>query len=96
MCIRDSVVRYRHDNKKWVNGKYVTPGYPDGDLGRIKTQQAFMTAVIEKCLQPTVLLPNLMEYINIFQPNVVTNLSIPEMAYFGKSAIGGLDMEQVE
>lgn len=90
------VVRYRHDNKKWVNGKYVTPGYPDGDLGRIKTQQAFMTAVIEKCLQPTVLLPNLMEYINIFQQNVVTNLSIPEMAYFGKSAIGGLDMEQVE
>lgn len=90
------VVRYRHDNKKWVNGKYVLPGYPDGDLGRIKTQQAFMTAVIEKCLQPTVLLPNLMEYINIFQQNVVTNLSIPEMAYFGKSAIGGLDMEQVE
>ena len=90
------VVRYRHDNKKWVNGKYVLPGYPDGDLGRIKTQQAFMTAVIEKCLQPTVLLPNLMEYINIFQQNVVTNLSIPEMAYFGKSAISGLDMEQVE
>ena len=90
------VVRYRHDNKKWVNGKYVLPGYPDGDLGRIKTQQAFMTEVIEKCLQPTVLLPNLMEYINIFQQNVVTNLSIPEMAYFGKSAISGLDMEQVE
>lgn len=83
------VIRYRHDNDM----RY---GYPDGDLGRIKTQQAFMTAVIEKCLQPTVLLPNLMEYINIFQQNVVTNLSIPEMAYFGKSAIGGLDMEQVE
>ena len=90
------VVRYRHDNTKWVNGKLVMPGYPDGDLGRIKTQQAFLTAVIEKCLQPTVLLPNLMEYVTIFQKNVVTDLSIPEMAYFGKSAASGLDMEQVE
>lgn len=83
------VVRYRHD----TDDRY---GYPDGDLGRIKTQQAFMTAVIEKCLQPTVLLPNLMEYITIFQKNVETDLSIPEMAYFGKSAASGLDMEQVE
>lgn len=90
------VVRYRHDNGRWVNGKYVTPGYPDADLGRIKTQQAFLTAVIEKCLQPTVLLPNLMEYVTIFQKNVETDLSIPEMAYFGKSAASGLDMEQVK
>lgn len=83
------VVRYRHD----TNPNY---GYPDADLGRIKTQQAFLTAVLEKCLQPDVLLPNLMEYINIFQKNVETDLTIPEMAYFGKSAIGGLDMNSVE
>ena len=83
------VIRYRKDN----NSQY---GYPDGDLGRIKTQQAFLTAVLEKCLQPDVLLPNLMDYITIFQKNVETDLEIPEMAYFGKSAIGGLDMNNVE
>ena len=83
------VVRYRKDN----DSRY---GYVDGDLGRIKTQQAFLTAVLEKCLQPDVLLPNLMEYISIFQKNVETDLEIPEMAYFGKSAIGGLDMNNVE
>ena len=83
------VVRYRKDN----DSRY---GYVDGDLGRIKTQQAFLTAVLEKCLQPDVLLPNLMEYVTIFQKNVETDLEIPEMAYFGKSAIGGLNMSNVE
>lgn len=90
------LLRWRKNNKI-VNGHLVIyGGYPDADLGRIKTQQAFLTAVIEKCLQPTVLLPNLMEYVTIFQKNVVTDLSIPEMAYFGKSAASGLDMSQVE
>ena len=70
-------------------------GYPTGDIGRIETQQAFMTAVIEKCLQPSVLLGNLLEYINIFQENVVTNLTVGNMAYFAKSAIGSLDMDDV-
>ena len=41
------VLRYRHDNRK--NG--VTLGYPDGDLGRIKTQQAFLTAMVEQLLK---------------------------------------------
>lgn len=90
------LLRWRKNNKI-VNGKLVIyGGYPTGDLGRIETQQAFLTAVLEKCLQPTVLLPNLMEYITIFQKNVETDLSIPEMAYFGKSAVSGLDMSQVE
>lgn len=71
-------------------------GYPTGDIGRIETQQAFMKAVIEKCLQPSVLLPNLLEYINIFQRNVVTDLSVGNMAYFAKSAIGSLDINNVE
>lgn len=71
-------------------------GYAMGDLGRIETQQAFMKAIIAKCLQPDVLLPNLTEYIRIFQKNVVTDLSFSNMAYFAKSAIGSLDMESVE
>ena len=38
------VLRYRHDNDM----RY---GYPDGDLGRIKTQQAFLTAMVDQLLQ---------------------------------------------
>lgn len=90
------LLRWRKNNR-FVNGRLVVyGGYPNGDLGRIETQQAFLTAVLEKCLQPTVLLPNLMEYVTIFQKNVETDLSIPNMAYFGKSAANGLDMSQVE
>ena len=38
MCIRDSDNDMRY-------------GYPDGDLGRIKTQQAFLTAMVDQLLQ---------------------------------------------
>ena len=47
-------------------------------------------------LQPDVLLSNLMDYISIFQKNVTTDLSVGNLAYFGKSAIGKLDMDRVE
>ena len=40
------VLRYRHDNRK--NGKML--GYPDGDLGRIKTQQGLLKAMIEQLM----------------------------------------------
>lgn len=71
-------------------------GYIDGDLGRIRTQQGFMKAVVKKCLEPGVLLSNLTEYIAIFQENVNTDLSVNALTYFTKSAVGGLDMENVE
>lgn len=71
-------------------------GYSNGDLGRIQTQQSFMKEIIKKCLQPTVLLPNLTEYINIFQRNVVTDLDASALTYFAKSAVGGLNMDNVE
>ena len=88
------LLRWRHNSDD--SGHILNSGYANGDLGRIETQQAFMTAVIEKCLQPSVLLGNLMEYINIFQRNVVTDLSVGNMAYFAKSAIGNLDINNVE
>lgn len=89
------VVRWRQNSIGNTGMKDPHYGYADGDLGRIKTQQAFMKAVIAKCIQPDVLLGNLSEYINIFQRNVITDLSVANMAYFGKAAIGGLDMENV-
>ncbi len=71
-------------------------GYSNGDLGRIETQQAFLKVALEKCLQPDVLLPKLTEYIRIFQENVETDLTVSNMAYFAKSAVSGLDMDNVE
>ena len=88
------LLRWRHNSDD--SGHILNSGYATGDLGRIETQQDFMKAVIEKCLQPSVLLSNLMEYINIFQENVVTNLTVSNMAYFAKSAIGNLDIDSVE
>lgn len=82
------VVRWRQNNDKSHSSL--------GDIGRIQIQQDFMKAVIQQCLQPNVLLPNLTEYIRIFQENVETNLSVSNMAYFAKSAIGSLDMENIE
>lgn len=70
-------------------------GYADGDLGRIRTQQGFMKAVVKKCLEPGVLLSNLTEYIEIFQKNVNTDLTAGDLTYFAKSAVGGLEMDNV-
>lgn len=89
------VVRWRQNSIGKTGKKDDRYGYAEGDLGRIKTQQAFMKAVIAKCIQPDVLLGNLGEYIEIFEKNVFTDLSVANMAYFGKAAIGGLDMENV-
>lgn len=85
------VLRYRHDNRK--NG--VTLGYADGDLGRIKTQQAFLTAMVGQLLK----LENLTkvnEFVKVFQENVETDLSFQNILWFAKSAyLGGLKMENV-
>lgn len=89
------LVRWRHnsDNSGHISSTY---GYAEGDIGRIKTQQAFLKEVIKKCLQMDTLLKNLGDYIGIFQRNVTTDLEIGHMAYFAKSALGGLDMENVK
>ena len=82
------VLRYRHDNDM----RY---GYPDGDLGRIKTQQAFLTAMLEQLLK----LENITkvnEFVKVFQENVETDLSFQNILWFAKSAyLGGLKMENV-
>lgn len=72
-----------------------TNGYFDGDLGRIRTQQGLLKAIIKKCLDPTVLLSNLGSYLSIFQRNVTTDLSIADLTYFVKSAVAGLNMDNV-
>ena len=85
------VLRYRHDNRK--NG--VRLGYPEGDVGRIKTQQAFLKAMVEQVLQPK----NMTKagpLIEAFNKNVETDMSFQNILWFAKAAVlGGLKMENV-
>lgn len=82
------VLRYRHDNNMRI-------GYPDGDLGRIKTQQALLKAVVEQLLK----LENVTkvnEFIRVFKENVETDLSFQNILWFAKSAYtGGLKVDNV-
>ena len=82
------VLRYRYDNDK-------KHGYAEGDVGRIKTQQAFLKAMAEQVLQPK----NMTKagpLIEAFNNNVETDLSFQNILWFGKSAVmGGLKIEDV-
>ena len=83
------VLRYRHDNDM----RY---GYPDGDLGRIKTQQAFLTAMVDQLLQIKNV-TKINQFIQVFQNNVETDLSFQNILWFAQQAIlGGLSMENLE
>ena len=71
-------------------------GYAEGDLGRIKTQQAFLKAVISQVLQVKNAV-KLFEFAEIFEKNVKTELSVQNLFWFAKEAVlGGLRVENVE
>lgn len=83
------VVRWRHDNT-------YSSQYRDGDLGRIRTQQALLTAIIKECLQIKNV-TKITEFAEIFTDEVTTDLSLGNIVAFGERAIlGGLSMENVE
>lgn len=79
------LIRWRHNNDYSVQ-------YPNGDLGRIRTQQAFLKAVAAECLKPATLLkaPALAE---VFMENVTTDLSLGNLLAFAQLA-AGMDAEQ--
>ena len=79
------LIRWRHNNDYSVQ-------YPNGDLGRIQTQQAFLKAVAAECLKPATLLkaPALAE---VFMENVTTDLSLGNLLAFAQLA-SGMDAEQ--
>lgn len=82
------VIRWRHDN----HGN----GYAEGDIGRIRTQQAFLKEMIKQLLQ----LKNITkvrEFVRVFQRNVETDLSFQNILWFAQSAyLGGLSVDDVE
>mgnify|MGYP001025883677 FL=1 len=82
------VVRWRHDNT-------YSKQYRDGDLGRVRTQQALMKAIIKQCLQIKNV-TKINEFAEIFTEEVETNLSVGNLVAFAERAIlGDLDMENV-
>lgn len=92
------LLRWRKNNKM-VNGENVIyGGYPNGDLGRIETQQAFLSAVLEQCLRNITDLKTITSLVKIFMENVTTsdNLTVNNLAWFAQEAIlGGLTMDHV-
>ncbi len=82
------VLRYRHDNDRHY-------GYPDGDLGRIKTQQTLLKEMVKQLLQ----LKNVTkigEFARVVKNNVTSDLTFEEMLWFGSQAVmGGLKVDDV-
>ena len=72
------VVRFRHNNDG--------TGYGTEDIGRIGTQQAFLTAVAKKALSPANL-SKVSSYAKIFHKYVDTDLSLGNLAWLGTQAI---------
>jgi LCP family protein required for cell wall assembly len=68
---------------RFRNGDPGYPSYPDGDLGRVKTQQEFMKAAVKKSL--SLKLPSV---INAVYPHVKTNFTLTELFGLAKDAIG--------
>ena len=67
-------------------------GYVNGDLGRIETQQGFLKALMEQCLQITNV-TRIGELAQVFTDNVTTNLSIPNLLWFAQQAVLGNEMD---
>lgn len=83
------VVRWRHDNT------YSTQ-YRDGDLGRIRTQQALLKAIVGECLQLSNV-TKIGEFAEIFAEEVETDLTLGNLVAFAERAIlGGLSTDDVE
>ncbi len=71
-------LRFRHNND-------MTVGYPEGDVGRIKTQQYFMKELVKQTLQPKNIL-KLPSLIKTYYNNVETNIPLKLMLKGAASA----------
>ena len=72
------VVRWRQNNDG--------TGYPNADIGRIGTQQAFLLAAIKQALRLTNL-DKLPSYADIFHSHVNTNLETTNILWLGEQAL---------
>lgn len=80
-------LRFRHNND-------MTVGYPDGDVGRTKTQQYFMKELVKQTITPKNLL-KLPKLVETFFDNVETNITLKLMLK-GALAANKIDVEAME
>ena len=75
------VVRWRQNN----DGS----AYPNGDIGRIQTQQAFLTAVAQQMLSNLGSNPiqAIQDYVNLFTTYVDTDLTVGNLVWIGEQAL---------
>ncbi len=79
-------LRFRHNND-------MTVGYPEGDVGRIKTQQYFMKELVKQTLQPKNIF-NLPSLIKTYYNNVETNIPLTLMLK-GAASASKIDVENM-
>ena len=85
-----SLVRWRKNN----DGTYSSGG--GGDLSRLNIQHNFLKAVLKQTLQPQNII-HVPELIRLFNENVVSDLAVENMLWFGQEAVlGGLRVEDVQ
>lgn len=78
----EQVVRFRHNN----NGTSYPSDYGDNDLGRMKTQRAFIEAVVKKLATPSTL-TKLPELIKVAEANVTTNIDVSKVKDYAPYAV---------
>ena len=87
-----NVVRWR-ENNRW------SPYYGEGggsDITRLSNQHDFLKAVLKQTLQPQNIV-RIPELIRLFNENVVSDLAVENMLWFGQQAVlGGLGADDVE
>lgn len=68
--------------------------YSDGDLGRVRVQQAFLKAMAKRVLQ----LGNIVkvgEFVRIFMDNVETDMQLSDLMWFASKALG-MDSDTIQ
>ena len=78
----EQVVRFRHNN----DGTSYPTEYGDNDLGRMKTQRAFIEAVVKKMATPATL-AKLPELIKVAEANVTTNIEVSQAKDYAPYAV---------
>lgn len=72
-------------------------GFVDGDLGRIRNQQAFMKQVLKKCLNPTIIF-KLPKILDVVKENIDTNMPGDKMVSYGLKLLSnaGISMNTLQ
>ena len=82
---------------RWRYNSYgIRGGGDNSDLSRLNLQHDFLKAVLRKTLQPQNIV-RVPELIRLFNENVVSDLTVENMLWFGQEAVlGGLSADDVE